>query len=1025
MHYNAFISYKHAENDIKVAKAVQHSLEHFHIPRKLQKKYGLKCIQRVFRDKDELSITSDLSDEISAALYDADYLIVICSPASKQSVWVQREINFFLRNHTKKQILTVIAEGDPQEVIPEILLQGERTIIDAYGQPQVINVALEPLSCDYRMKLKQAEKEELPRLASAIIGCSYDELMNRRRQYKMRRLTAIFTGVLAIAIGFGVYFYYSKQEINKNYRESLRNQSRYLANESKRKLDKEQRILALQLALSALPEDKNSDRPITAEAVRALTDASLAYITITGNNIEAVWNYRLPNSIADFMVSPDGKTLAARDTGNTFIIWDTTSHEKLVEISDPMTEICGMIYFDEYTILVWGKEKLTAMDTKTGEARWSYKADNKRNLTTDEAELTSDGCVLLVLSDKNLLKIDGKTGEVKGLYDLGTAIDDTNISPIDYTLSPDCTRIAFKAYINGLNNIVGVYEIATGNIWYSGEYDGRIRDIAWADDNRIMIAYSGKSSSSSMTISEMTFLNQDHTLIECLNAKTLIKNWSHDLVSTEVVLASEFMPILQDNQVAYFCGNIAEIYDLDNGTCYYSHNTNSSIIDISDRDGDGWPLYITTDGQLVNPYPSYGENAVSVLNEFTDNLDKVDISNGVYVHQDFSRDIIYYGLHVGDDEWQEIDENLVISELLHNFTLDDEVLAVMSDEEGVKTLTLVDPNENRVMWRIASDASHEFVANHKLLGASGGYYYLVQFKNLETVLTSVNLSTGEVSDSFLSDVSSLTDHIAELTDDKLVYVVNDPDNAFSVGMYDTKTGKTAIYPIGNEYKSYSTSPIYIKDAEIIYYPTERDDFLIDTNTKKTVNIESPYAWTGGKYCVYDDTEELIIATDESTIGAFDRKGSLKYYFTCPGTTPIGLFCLDGELLVPYSNGTLYRYKIADGSFISRCDLSTYIAAKNVAKFEYDKKNHLLYIQIGQLTDVIDTKSWYEITNLNYCLGHHGPTDHFMSYSYNSKTKFHLGYFKHYTVDELMEKGKKFLNGLEMTDEEKSEYGLEH
>ena len=31
-HYNAFISYKHAPEDIRVAEAVQRGLEHFHIP---------------------------------------------------------------------------------------------------------------------------------------------------------------------------------------------------------------------------------------------------------------------------------------------------------------------------------------------------------------------------------------------------------------------------------------------------------------------------------------------------------------------------------------------------------------------------------------------------------------------------------------------------------------------------------------------------------------------------------------------------------------------------------------------------------------------------------------------------------------------------------------------------------------------------------------------------------------------------------------------------------------------------------
>ena len=83
-HYNAFISYRHAPEDIKVAEAVQRGLERFHIPHKIRKQTGMKRIQQIFRDKDELPITSNLTDTISHALYNSDYLIVICSTNTKE-----------------------------------------------------------------------------------------------------------------------------------------------------------------------------------------------------------------------------------------------------------------------------------------------------------------------------------------------------------------------------------------------------------------------------------------------------------------------------------------------------------------------------------------------------------------------------------------------------------------------------------------------------------------------------------------------------------------------------------------------------------------------------------------------------------------------------------------------------------------------------------------------------------------------------------------------------------------------------
>ena len=135
-HYDAFISYKHGERDNKIAATIERELEHFRVPAKIQKKVGKKGIQRIFRDRDELPITSDLGDTISEALNNSDYLIVICSTFTKDSIWVEREIEFFLRNHTRKEILTVISEGEPEDVIPSILLYEDRYYYDELGNLQ-------------------------------------------------------------------------------------------------------------------------------------------------------------------------------------------------------------------------------------------------------------------------------------------------------------------------------------------------------------------------------------------------------------------------------------------------------------------------------------------------------------------------------------------------------------------------------------------------------------------------------------------------------------------------------------------------------------------------------------------------------------------------------------------------------------------------------------------------------------------------------------------------------------------------
>ena len=71
------------------------------------------------------------------------------------------------------------------------------------------------------MSLRKAKEIELPRLAAAILGCRYDDLRQRQRQYKARRRTAFLSAALVAFACLAVYYYRTSQEIRKNYEESL------------------------------------------------------------------------------------------------------------------------------------------------------------------------------------------------------------------------------------------------------------------------------------------------------------------------------------------------------------------------------------------------------------------------------------------------------------------------------------------------------------------------------------------------------------------------------------------------------------------------------------------------------------------------------------------------------------------------------------------------------------------------------------------------------------------------------------
>lgn len=258
-HYTAFISYRHDPEDIRAARQVQRYLEHYPIPRVLQRETGKKRLGKVFRDKEDLPVTEDLNRTIPDALRDADFLIVICSTHTKESVWVTREIIAFLENHKRSHVLTVLVDGEPREVIPEVLLHdGDRQ--------------LEPLSCDLRLPRRQARRQELPRLAAALLGVSYDTLIRRAHAYAMRRTVILLSIVLTVVLAFTMNLWVSRQKISESLEKVTISRSQYLSSEARKAEENDDYILSTLLGLAAVPQEEKT-REKTPQVYQTLAHA--------------------------------------------------------------------------------------------------------------------------------------------------------------------------------------------------------------------------------------------------------------------------------------------------------------------------------------------------------------------------------------------------------------------------------------------------------------------------------------------------------------------------------------------------------------------------------------------------------------------------------------------------------------------------------------------------------------------------------------------------------------------------------
>ena len=120
--YRAFISYSHL--DASWAKWLHRALESFAIDKDLVGRETAtgtipKVLRPIFRDREDFTAGHTLSEQTLAALDASHTLIVICSPASAKSHYVNEEIRLFKSRHPERPVVPLIVDGKPDDQADE------------------------------------------------------------------------------------------------------------------------------------------------------------------------------------------------------------------------------------------------------------------------------------------------------------------------------------------------------------------------------------------------------------------------------------------------------------------------------------------------------------------------------------------------------------------------------------------------------------------------------------------------------------------------------------------------------------------------------------------------------------------------------------------------------------------------------------------------------------------------------------------------------------------------------------------
>ncbi len=216
--YWAFISYSQIDTDW--GKWLHRALEQYQVPKRLagrETERGYKVPKRafpVFLDREELPTSANFGRMIETALESAKYLVVICSPNSAKSKWVNEEIRAFKKMGREDRILCLIVDGEPNasdgkpgfSVEDECFAPALRFQADESGSPT--EHRLEPLAADARPGRDGKTNAKLKILAG-VLGVAYDELVQRDHARRMRRMwsfTALSLALMSIMAALAVLF---------------------------------------------------------------------------------------------------------------------------------------------------------------------------------------------------------------------------------------------------------------------------------------------------------------------------------------------------------------------------------------------------------------------------------------------------------------------------------------------------------------------------------------------------------------------------------------------------------------------------------------------------------------------------------------------------------------------------------------------------------------------------------------------------------------------------------------------------
>ena len=439
--YWAFISYSH--RDKKWGDWLHRALETYRVPKRLRgepTRDGVrpKKLFPIFRDREELPVSADLGTQINEALTQARYLIVVCSPNSARSRWVNEEIKYFKQLGRENRILALIVAGEPnasenkpgppldEECFPEGLRYG------ANPDGQLLPLRTEPIAGDARAG-KDGKLNAKLKLLAGLLHLNFDALKQREQERRRRFLSAVAAGAGTIAVLMAALAGYALLQTQEAQRQTAAKQT-LLEQASWASFNQAERLLSgpnpdwqQAIALFGRAVQFNPKNQIASE--RLVNELILNRDRVP--KLDSILIHQ--DEVLSAVFSPDG-CRCLTTSGDTAQLWDTASskllasfqHDNIVNsaVFSPDGSRCLTASYD-HTAKLW--------DTASGKLLASFQHDGAIN----SAVFSPDGSRCLTASGDHTAKLwDAASGKLLASFQHGDMFHSAVFSPMALAVSP-------------------------------------------------------------------------------------------------------------------------------------------------------------------------------------------------------------------------------------------------------------------------------------------------------------------------------------------------------------------------------------------------------------------------------------------------------------------------------------------------------------------------------------------------------------------------------------------------------------